>query len=63
MHSKGIIHRDLKLGNLFLTKNMEVKVGDLGQYAFLTLSAEGGRNSLTSALRLLEPFYFRTLLL
>jgi polo-like kinase 1 len=30
LHSHRVIHRDLKLGNLFLTDKMEVKVGDFG---------------------------------
>jgi len=30
MHDQNVIHRDLKLGNLFLDKNMNIKVGDLG---------------------------------
>lgn len=30
MHAKGIIHRDLKMGNIFLDKDMNVKVGDFG---------------------------------
>lgn len=30
LHSKQIIHRDLKLGNLFLNESMEVKMGDFG---------------------------------
>mmetsp|Transcript_10170 Transcript_10170/g.13442 ORF Transcript_10170/g.13442 Transcript_10170/m.13442 type:complete len:709 (-) Transcript_10170:97-2223(-) len=30
IHSLQVIHRDLKLGNLFLDKNMRIKVGDLG---------------------------------
>nr|CAB3264950.1 serine/threonine-protein kinase PLK1 [Phallusia mammillata] len=30
LHNNKIIHRDLKLGNLFLTDEMEVKIGDLG---------------------------------
>lgn len=30
LHSENVIHRDLKLGNLFLDKDMWLKVGDLG---------------------------------
>lgn len=30
IHYQLVIHRDLKLGNLFLDRNMNIKVGDLG---------------------------------
>lgn len=30
LHQQSIIHRDLKLGNIFLSNGMEVKIGDLG---------------------------------
>ncbi|XP_043909920.1 inactive serine/threonine-protein kinase PLK5 [Protopterus annectens] len=30
LQQKGIIHRDLKLSNFFITKNMELKIGDFG---------------------------------
>lgn len=35
MHNNQVIHRDLKLGNLFLDKNMNVKVGDFGLAALI----------------------------
>ena len=30
LHDKKIIHRDLKLGNLFLSDDMQIKMGDFG---------------------------------
>lgn len=30
LHKNKIIHRDLKLGNLFLSDRMEIKLGDFG---------------------------------
>lgn len=30
VHAKKVIHRDLKLGNLFLTERMQLKIGDFG---------------------------------
>jgi serine/threonine protein kinase len=35
MHNNRVIHRDLKLGNIFLNANMEIKVGDFGLAAKL----------------------------
>uniref|UniRef100_A0A8C9EL13 Serine/threonine-protein kinase PLK n=1 Tax=Pavo cristatus TaxID=9049 RepID=A0A8C9EL13_PAVCR len=34
LHLKGILHRDLKLGNFFINENMELKVGDFGLAAY-----------------------------
>ena len=30
MHRKGYIHRDIKLGNLFLDSKLNLKIGDFG---------------------------------
>ena len=35
MHMNQVIHRDLKLGNLFLDRNMNIKVGDFGLAALI----------------------------
>ena len=36
IHSKKILHRDLKPMNIFLTKKTEIKIGDLGVAKFLS---------------------------
>lgn len=40
MHEMGVIHRDLKLGNIFLDDNMTVKIGDFGLAAQLYSNTE-----------------------
>jgi serine/threonine protein kinase len=30
MHRNNFIHRDIKLGNLFITRDMNMKIGDFG---------------------------------
>lgn len=30
LHNEGIIHRDIKLGNLFINQEMEIRIGDFG---------------------------------
>ncbi|TFY80501.1 hypothetical protein EWM64_g3515 [Hericium alpestre] len=40
MHDHQVIHRDLKLGNIFLDSNMNVKVGDFGLAALIESPGE-----------------------
>ena len=43
VHSRKVIHRDLKLGNLFLTDRMGLKVGDFGLAAQVFYTGEKKR--------------------
>jgi polo-like kinase 1 len=38
-----VVHRDLKLGNMFLTNKMQVKIGDFGLAAKLDFEGERKR--------------------
>lgn len=40
LHANNIIHRDLKLGNLFLNDKMELKLGDFGLATKLDFSKQ-----------------------
>ncbi|TGZ81982.1 Pkinase-domain-containing protein [Ascodesmis nigricans] len=40
MHGKKVIHRDLKLGNIFLDRQMNIKIGDFGLAALLVDETE-----------------------
>lgn len=43
LHNARIIHRDLKLGNLFLNDELEVKIGDFGLATQLDYDGERKR--------------------
>jgi len=43
LHSRRVIHRDLKLGNIFLTDKMILKIGDFGLAAKLEFDGERKR--------------------
>lgn len=43
MHSHRVIHRDLKLGNLFINNKMELKLGDFGLATKLDFDGEKKR--------------------
>jgi polo-like kinase 1 len=43
LHSHRVIHRDIKLGNLFLSDTMEIKMGDLGLATKLEYDGERKR--------------------
>lgn len=43
MHNHRVIHRDLKLGNIFLTGDMRVKIGDFGLAASIKKDGERKR--------------------
>lgn len=40
MHSKRVIHRDLKLRNLLVDSDMQLKIGDFGLSAQLSSDSE-----------------------
>ena len=40
MHKENVIHRDLKLGNIFLDEKMNLKIGDYGLAAKIEYDGE-----------------------
>jgi serine/threonine protein kinase len=54
MHDNFVIHRDLKLGNLFLDRNLNIKVGDLG-LATRVDSAEEKRKTICGTPNYIAP--------
>lgn len=47
LHHRNIVHRDLKTGNLFLDRHMNIKVGDFGLAAMLVGKNEVGLRRTT----------------
>ena len=43
LHQNKVIHRDLKLGNLFLSEKLEIKLGDFGLAAKVEFDGEKKR--------------------
>ncbi|KAH8692112.1 hypothetical protein BGW36DRAFT_304444 [Talaromyces proteolyticus] len=43
LHKRNVAHRDLKMGNLFLDHNMDIKVGDFGLAAMIISEKEAKR--------------------
>lgn len=41
LHSLGVVHRDLKLENVLLSRNLEVKIADFGLSALIRLGEDG----------------------
>jgi polo-like kinase 1 len=54
MHDQCVIHRDLKLGNLFLDKDLNIKVGDLGLATRLA-NAEEKRKTICGTPNYIAP--------
>ena len=48
IHNKKIIHRDLKLNNIFLTKDNHIKIGDFGMSNILYNESQSKTNKETS---------------
>lgn len=49
MHGENVIHRDLKLGNIFLDSRMDIKVGDFGLAALIEKEGERKKYVLSIA--------------
>jgi len=51
LHDNKIIHRDLKLGNLFLNDDMELKIGDFGLATRVDFEGERKKYKFISLLK------------
>ena len=50
-HSQGIIHRDLRPGNVLVTDQGMCKVADFGTSRFLEIAAHGNRGTPPAVIR------------
>lgn len=55
LHSQGIVHRDLKLSNLMLAKNNQIKLGDFGLAVRLNYSGGREQNTLCGTPNFISP--------
>ncbi|KAL9111366.1 MAG: hypothetical protein Q9227_004243 [Pyrenula ochraceoflavens] len=54
LHKRSVLHRDLKIGNLFLDKHMDVKIGDFG-LAAISLPGDKRRQTLCGTPNYIAP--------
>lgn len=62
LHENKMIHRDLKLGNLFLNDNMELKIGDFGLATKLDFNGER-KKYCANNLSITEDYFFKYIFL
>lgn len=55
MHTKNVIHRDLKLGNIFIDADMSIKIGDYGLAARIEYDGERKKSVEPRCLREPQP--------
>ena len=54
MHSKKIVHRDVKFGNILLDANMHVKMADFGSAKFMN-DQDGDKEDFQGTLSYVSP--------
>ena len=59
IHQRGILHRDLKLGNMFLTWDMTLKIGDFGLATTMPNESSGEANTLCGTPNYIAPEVLR----